>query len=139
MTLDIEYQLQTNSSYLHTAKTNEDLEVFVKEKGYRYIVSIKAKKDIILTRGKIERVHTFSKNDIFPTNGFQSWTDTSEKTLKEKCKEKNVKKLPKFLLNAFAFDKYGLKSRFEAMKKDRDEILEGILKFKEAGKHENDS
>lgn len=107
MTLDIEYQLQVNSSYLHTGKTNEDLEVFVKENGHRYIVSIKAKKDIILTRGKIERVHTFSKNDIFPTNGFQSWTDTSEKTLKEKCKEKNVKKLPKFLLNAFAFDKYG--------------------------------
>lgn len=107
MILDIEYQLKGQSPYLHTDKTNEDMEVIVKEKDNRHIVTIKAKKDLVLTRGKIDGVHTFEKDDVFPTNGFQSWTDTTERTLGEKNTEKDVKKLPKIILKTFGIDRYG--------------------------------
>ncbi len=107
MVLDIEYQIKGQTPYLHTRQDNEDMEVIIREEGNRHIVTIKAKKDLILTRGKIDDVHEFADDDIFPTNGYQSWTDTTERKFGDKSRERNVKKLPKFLLNMFGFDKYG--------------------------------
>ena len=107
MILDIEYQIKGQAPFLHTSKTNEDMEVMIHEKNNRHIVTIKAKKDLILTRGKIDGVHDFDDDDIFPTNGYQSWTDTTERKLKEKNTERDVRKLPKILLKTFGFDRYG--------------------------------
>ena len=107
MVLDIEYQIKGQAPYLHTHETNEDMEVEIREDGNRHIVIIKAKKDLILTRGKIDDVHEFDDDDIFPTNGYQSWTDTAERRFGDKSKEKDVKRLPKILLKTFGFDRYG--------------------------------
>ena len=107
MILDIEYQIKGESPFLHTDKTNDDMEVKVEERGNRHIVSIVAKKYLVLTRGKIDGVHEFEDDDVFPTNGYQSWTDTTERTLGEKGTERDVKKLPKILLKTFGFDRYG--------------------------------
>lgn len=46
-----------------------------------------------------------SKKDLYYLNGYQSWTDTKEFCLCEK--EKSLRRLPKGLVNAFSFDRYG--------------------------------
>lgn len=132
MILDVEYQLLGKTEYLHTHNTNEDMEVRISHDGNRYKVVVKAKKDIVLTRGRIDGVHTFEDDDIFPTNGYQSWTDTVERSFKEKNKERNVKKLPKILLKTFSFDKYG-DSYFYPYKKN---TLHGYDIFYVKGKKE---
>ncbi len=107
MRLDIEYRLKGKEEFLHTELGNEDLKVELLEDGDRHIVKVTALKDLTLIRGKINEVHNFEPNDVFPTNGYQSWTDTKERVFKKREKERNVFKIPKVLLNAYAFDKYG--------------------------------
>ena len=107
MMLDIEYQIKGDANFLHTNQTNNDLIVEVNNQGDRHIVKVTALKDIVLTRGKIDGVHTFQKNDVFPTNGYQSWTDSTERTFAERNKERDVKRIPKLLRNMFALDRYG--------------------------------
>ena len=107
MRLDIEYRLKGKEEFLHTELGNEDLKVELLEVGDRHTVKVTALKDLTLIRGKIDQVHKFEPNDVFPTNGYQSWTDTKERVFRKKEKERNVFKIPKVLLNAYAFDKYG--------------------------------
>ena len=102
---DIEYRLASGGGHIHASKTNDDLEVAFAGDNHRYKVTLKAKKDLILARGKLTAIRRMYIDDIFPSNGFQSWTDTRELTLRDH--EKNVLKLPKALVKTYAFDKYG--------------------------------
>ena len=102
---DIEYRLASGGGHVHADNSNDDLEVAISSSEHRFTVKIKAKKEIILARGKLAEVRKMYPDDIFPTNGFQSWTDTRELTLRDH--EKNVLKLPPALVKAFAFDRYG--------------------------------
>lgn len=102
---DIEYRLASGGGHVHASTSCEDLDVAISGDDHRFKVVLTAKKDLILARGKLSAVRRMYKDDIFPTNGFQSWTDTRELTLKDH--EKNVLKLPKALVKAYAFDKYG--------------------------------
>lgn len=88
-----------------TAESNRDLEFSAKEENRRYTVTLRAKKNVRVISFSQSVPHTPDKDDLYFFNGYQSWTDTKEFTPREK--EKNVKKLPKFLNNAFAFDRYG--------------------------------
>ncbi len=101
---DIEYRL-IGQGHIHTAETNDDLDVKMEFDERHFKVTLRAKKELILARGKLSAVRKMYQGDVFPTNGFQSWTDTKENTLRDH--EKNVLKLPKALLKAYAFDKYG--------------------------------
>ena len=85
--------------------SNDDVEFVVTEENGRHTVTLRAKKDVRLFTFMRSLPFAPEKKDLCFFNGYQSWTDTLERTPKEK--EKNVKKLPKFLLNAFAFDRYG--------------------------------
>ncbi|MCR5506105.1 MAG: alpha-galactosidase [Bacilli bacterium] len=107
MILDIEYQLKGQSPYLHTEKTNDDMRVIIEDVGFRHTVKLIAKKDIVLTRGKLSGVHKFQNSDVFPTNGYQSWTDTRERTFKERNKERDPNRIPKVLRNIYGFERYG--------------------------------
>ncbi len=87
--------------------------VTVFDEGSEHRVSVSALKDVTLLSYK-ESGHDFyvggsgSNNgagDVFFLNGYQSWTDTKETYLSEK--ERNVKKLPRFLVDMFSFDRYG--------------------------------
>ena len=88
-----------------TAATNDDIELFAEENNNRHTVTVRAKKDIRLSLFVQSLPFSPGKSDLCFFNGYQSWTDTKERTPKEK--EKNVKKLPKFLVDGFAFDRYG--------------------------------
>lgn len=88
----------------HTADSNGDIEVFVKS-GQRSVVKIQPKKDICLLNFRQSIPYQADKRGLYFLNGYQSWTDTKEFNLYDK--QRNVKKLPKFLLNAYAFDRYG--------------------------------
>ncbi len=74
-------------------------------KDKRYILSLNTKEEIKINSIKIEIEHKFLKSDLFFLNGYQSWTDSY--LYKYEDKFKNIMKTPKFLLKAFAFDKYG--------------------------------
>lgn len=102
---DIEYRLASGVSFLHASSSCDDLDVTFSGDSHRFIAKIKAKKDIVLARGKIAAIRKMYPDDIFPTNGFQSWTDTKELNLWDQ--EKNVLRLPRPLIRTFAFDKYG--------------------------------
>ncbi len=90
---------------LSTLATNNDLELVVTERGGSKTVRVKAWADVVLRRVTEENVATVDARDTFLLNGYQSWTDTREFMLAET--ENNIYRLPKFLVNAFAFDRYG--------------------------------
>ena len=107
MKLDIEYSLAGQNTSIHTDVNNDDLSFKLEEKDLRKVVTIKAKKDIRLVKCTLNDVHEFNQDDIFALNGYQSWTDTKETSLKEKFVEKDVYKIPGLVRNMFAFDRYG--------------------------------
>ena len=86
-------------------ESNEDFELKVKDENNRLTVTLCAKKDISLSQFTQSIPFFPDKDDLYFLNGYQSWTDTKEFTFAER--EKDVKKLPKFLVNAFSFDRYG--------------------------------
>ena len=86
-------------------ESNDDIELISAEENSRHKVTLRAKKDIKLLLFAKSLPFSPDKDDLCFFNGYQSWTDTKERTPGEK--EKNVKKLPKFIINAFAFDRYG--------------------------------
>lgn len=49
--------------------------------------------------------YNFSQEDILFLNGYQSWTDSHELTVKDKMK--GINHIPKFLLKKYAFSAYG--------------------------------
>ena len=107
MKIDIEYSLLGQNNSIHTDANNDDLSFKLEEKDLRKVVVIKAKKDIKLVKCVLNDVHEFNQDDIFALNGYQSWTDTKETSLKEKFVEKDVYKIPGLVRNMFAFDRYG--------------------------------
>lgn len=66
---------------------------------------LRANNDIEILGLRQARALESDKRDLYFLNGYQSWTDTKETYYVER--ERNVKKLPAFLLNAFSFDGYG--------------------------------
>ena len=87
------------------AETNDDFELTATEKNGRHRKALRAKKEICLFRYTETFPFAPSKDDLYFFNGYQSWTDTKEFTPAER--ERNVNKLPRSLVNAFAFDRYG--------------------------------
>ena len=88
-----------------TDVSNEVVEINVVTKQNRTTVVLRAKKDIKIESAEILEPYTYDPEDLIFVNGYQSWTDTKEFTVKENLK--NIYKVPKFLVNMFAFDKYG--------------------------------
>ena len=88
-----------------TDVSNDVVEIHVATKKNRTTVVLKAKKDIKIESAEIKESYTYDPEDLIFVNGYQSWTDTKEFTVKENLK--NIYKMPKFLVNKFSFDKYG--------------------------------
>lgn len=71
----------------------------------RFTVKIIPETAIVLS-GFIQRIpFPCKKGDKYFFNGYQSWTDTKEFCYGEK--QRDVNRMPNFLKNAFAFDRYG--------------------------------
>ena len=101
--LNISYFLNNVSK--QTSINNDDLMILDHLDNNRRTINIKALKNIKLTNGKIKLDIVLNDDDLYFFNGYQSWTDTKEATIKDK--EKNVKKIPSLLNKMFAFDRYG--------------------------------
>lgn len=84
---------------------NADLAVAFTDDGRRRVVTARAKNEVELIEYREEFPCAAGKDALYFTNGYQSWTDSAERTLKEK--ERDVTRLPKRLVNAFSFDRYG--------------------------------
>ncbi|MBR0466888.1 MAG: alpha-galactosidase [Clostridia bacterium] len=104
----------------------------VTDTGNRRTVVITAKEDISLLYYKEKGVFgetPIEKDDLFLMNGYQSWTDTKETYISEK--EHNLKKLPRRLIDAFSFDRYGDYTFYDYDKN----ILHGYDVFYKKGKN----
>ncbi len=113
-----------------TAESCSDLDIFISESENRFTAKVTAKTDLTLGRAVSQYHFNSYKNDLYFFNGYQSWTDTKECYIKEK--EKDVYKIPKFLLSAFSFDRYG-DATFYGYGKDR---LHGYDVFWAKGKNQ---
>ena len=100
---DINYTLAGERK--SATESNADLDLVSTQENNRHTVKIRAKKDICLSLFTKSIPFSPNKDDLCFFNGYQSWTDTKERTPDER--ERNVNKLPRFLVNAFAFDRYG--------------------------------
>ena len=87
------------------AADNGDLRLVVTDENGRHTVAVTALADITLTAFREENVAAVDTAGTVFLNGYQSWTDSREFYLSEK--EKNVTRLPSFLLKSFALDRYG--------------------------------
>ena len=103
MSFKIDYTLSGKSK--SASQSNEHFELSIKQENNRHTIILRAKEDICLSSFKQIFPFAPDKNDLYFFNGYQSWTDTKEFTFSER--ERDVKKLPKFLVNAFSFDSYG--------------------------------
>lgn len=71
----------------------------------RHTVTVTALNDLTLCAWREERIARIDRDGTAFFNGYQSWTDSKEFLLSEK--EKNVTRLPSFVLKTFALDRYG--------------------------------
>ncbi|MBO4323237.1 MAG: alpha-galactosidase [Clostridia bacterium] len=102
---------------------NHDLEIIVSGEEFRRTVKVRAKKDIVLNSYfeagykfvPSEKYEKDPKGDLYFMNGYQSWTDSRE--YYGDAQERNVTRLPRLLLNTFAFDRYGDASFYSYDKK----------------------
>ena len=113
---------------LQTSQNCSDLDMKVSESENRITVTVTAKSDLTLIRAKKGYGFKVDKKGLHFLNGYQSWTDTKEFYSAEK--EKDVYKIPKFLLNAYSFDRYGDATFYEYKKG----ILHGYDFFWSKGK-----
>lgn len=79
--------------------------LFTAEENHRHTLTLRAGETIRLLRFTQTFPFTPDRDDLYFFNGYQSWTDSRELTPKER--ERNIKKLPRPLLDAFALDRYG--------------------------------
>ncbi|MCR4562030.1 MAG: alpha-galactosidase [Bacilli bacterium] len=106
MLFTLKYCLSDNPNVkLSSSSDNDDFSYEVITEKNWLLVKVTAKKDIDLWKAKIDKYLNINKNDLFLTNGYQSWTDTKERSLNEK--EKNIARIPKLIVNKFKIDKYG--------------------------------
>ena len=119
-----------------TAPENEDVALTVWDTGSRRTVTLTAKKAILLEDYResghpfLEKTRAGVRDNLYFLNGYQSWTDTREAFASEA--ERDVTRLPRALVNAFAFDRYGDASFFPYDRK----ILHGYDVFYVRGKIE---
>lgn len=84
---------------------NGDVRLVEKCQNGRHTVCVTALADITLRAFREPEIAVVDTRGSVFLNGYQSWTDSREFLLSEK--EKNVTRLPSFLLKAFALDRYG--------------------------------
>ena len=111
-------------------ESNDDFELVCSEENNRHTVILRAKKEISLTLFETSLPFAPHKDDLYFMNGYQSWTDTKEFTPTER--ERDIKKIPHALVNAFAFDRYGDATFYPYAK----HLLHGYDVFYCKGKHE---
>ena len=125
--LNITYYNQSDSkntlkeNRISTNKSNDNLIITDNTFGSRRTIKIKALTDIVLHQAEIKLDIEFDNDSKFFLNGYQSWTDTKEAYINEyeriarrakRFFKKNrnndtFEKSSDFLINKFAFDRYG--------------------------------
>ena len=115
----------------NTSASNDDVEVVSVTEGNRQIVKIKAKKDIILDVAEDYFPLNLNKEDVYFLNGYQSWTDTKEFSLKDKLK--NIKHAPSIIVKKFVLEAYGDSTFYQYSSKK----MHGYDVFYSKGKEES--
>lgn len=88
-----------------TSISDDNLTITEKTSGSRKTVSVKANADVELLRAVSDIAFKVLPDDRIFANGYQSWTETNEFKFGEKLNDLN--KLPKKLVEHFAFKAYG--------------------------------
>ncbi len=115
------YSNNNEKTKITTDKTDNNVIVDIKKVNNRQIITLKAINDIVIHQASVELDIEFSNNSKFFLNGYQSWTDTKEayiteyeriarrakKYFKKNRNNDTFYKTKDFLVNRFAFDRYG--------------------------------
>ena len=85
--------------------SDESVEIRILDGDHRHTVTVRAREDITLSDYRENNITALDPNDLFFLNGYQSWTDTKERTIRET--EHDVLKLPRSLVSKHGLDLYG--------------------------------
>lgn len=102
--ISLKYKINEEEKVSSSMENNDYLIEEVNE-GARKILLIHPKQKISLQEVRIEFDRHYDKSETIYENGYQSWTDSRELTIKEKLHSFNH--LPKKLVNKFHFSQYG--------------------------------
>ncbi|MCD7725662.1 MAG: alpha-galactosidase [Clostridiales bacterium] len=97
----------------HTVSGSDGLVDIACSYGQRNTFTVTAKSSLTILSATISIPYTYRKKEPIFVNGYQSWTDTKEFLAGESLKD--IRRLPRFLVDRFAFDGYG-DSRFKDYK-----------------------
>ena len=115
---------------LFTDDGDENVEIILEKTEEYRRATIRAKTDIEPIFYRKPSIYVADEEETMFFNGYQSWTDSRESYVNEY--EKDVKKIPKFLLKKFAFDRYGDSWFYES----GENILHGYDVFYSRGTNE---
>ena len=79
--------------------------ICVQNGDHSHTVTVQALQNVTLSEYREDRITRLDPKDLFFLNGYQSWTDTRERTINET--ERDVRRLPGFLVSRFGLDRYG--------------------------------
>ena len=101
--LELKYYINNN---LATAiDSNDDLTIVDESSENRIKIKVISNKALTLHKASTIITEKVNHNSLFFFNGYQSWTDTKENTYNDV--EHDISKLPGFINNMFALDRYG--------------------------------
>ncbi len=87
-------------------ESDDIVEVSYVKKGSRITVELDAREEITLKQANLSFSHNYKRKERIFVNGYQSWTDTREFYPNETLNDVR-KRLPKALVQTYAFDGYG--------------------------------
>ena len=127
--MSIEYKI--NEKTFSTKESNDDIIITNTVNGSHHKITVKALKDLTLLDSTIDGKIKFSREDTLFFNGYQSWTDSHEKSYISH--ENNVYAFKHLIVKKYALDKYGDASFYHY----NNFMLHGYDLFYSKGEHES--
>ena len=108
MTYEIRYRVDGKEKLLCAAEFAENTELIAEcnSRGGDYQLTLTPKKPVELLSADALVTFRFKRKDVVMLNGYQSWTDSHEHTLRERIGRLDAR-FPRFAQNAFALRAYG--------------------------------
>lgn len=123
---------KTKDGLKNTNVSNDDVIISTETNMNQIVVTVKALTDITLVESNLSFDSKFNSKDSLFFNGYQSWTDSFEHSIKDKEKNIYKYKIKKIGIKKFSLDKYGDSTFYKYSSKKK----HGYDLFYSKGEHE---